>query len=147
MDTFLKLSQDDQRLYCEQAQAKLGLPAASIEKDFWVCWILRELFNLPKWGEHLSFKGGTSLSKAWKMIERFSEDIDVVIDREFLGFGGTLSKNRKDKIRKVCSERIHQELFPALDARFREILPPEVQWSLRPATVEEDCDQQTLFFE
>ncbi len=59
MDVFLQLSPADQRLYCEQAQAKLGLPPASIEKDFWVCWTLRELFSLPGWGEHFVFKGGT----------------------------------------------------------------------------------------
>ena len=49
---------------------------------------LRETFLLPKTGSHLTFKGGTSLSKGWKLIQRFSEDIDVVIAREFLGFGG-----------------------------------------------------------
>ena len=99
MDAYIALSTDDQRLYCEQAQTRLNLPATSIEKDFWVCWTLRELFGLPKWGEHLAFKGGTSLSKAWKLIERFSEDIDVVISREFLGFGGeTLSNNRQKKL-------------------------------------------------
>ena len=58
----------------EQAGAELGLPAASIEKDFWVCWILKELFSLPDIGEHLTFKGGTSLSKGWGLIRRFSED-------------------------------------------------------------------------
>jgi predicted nucleotidyltransferase component of viral defense system len=110
MDAFLELSPADQRLYCEQAQSKLNLPPASIEKDFWVSWTLRELFNLPGWGGHLSFKGGTSLAKAWKLIERFSEDIDVVIDREFLGFGGeTLSNKRLKKLIKTCSERIHHQ--------------------------------------
>ncbi len=148
MDAFLKLSPDDQRLYCEQAQSKLNLPPASIEKDFWVCWTLRELFNLPGWGEHLSFKGGTSLAKAWKLIERFSEDIDVVIDREFLGFGGeTLSNNRQKKLIKKCSERIHQELRPALEARFKAVLPPAAKWSLTPADAAEDKDLQTLLFE
>ena len=73
MDAFLKLSPADQRLYFEQAQSRLNLPPASIEKDFWVCWTLREFFTLPGWGEHLAFKGGTSLAKAWKLIERFSE--------------------------------------------------------------------------
>ena len=79
------------RRFCEEAQAKLSLRAASIEKDFWVCWTLRELFSLPGCGSHLTFKGGTSLPKAWKLIERFSEDIDVVLDRGFLGFGGDKS--------------------------------------------------------
>jgi hypothetical protein len=147
MDAFLKLSPADQRLYCEQAQSKLNLPPASIEKDFWVSWTLRELFNLPGWGGHLSFKGGTSLAKAWKLIERFSEDIDVVIDREFLGFGGeTLSNKRQKKLIKTCSERIHHELCPALAAHFKAVLPAAAQWSLTPATAAEDPDQQTLLF-
>ncbi len=146
MDSFLKLSPADQQLYCDQAQSKLNLPPASIEKDFWVCWTLRELFNLPGWGEHLSFKGGTSLAKAWKLIERFSEDIDVVIDREFLGFGGDLSNNRQKKLIKTCSERIHNELCPALTAHFKAVLPAASQWSLTPADVQEDPDQQTLIF-
>src|SRR6267142_6707169 len=101
MEAFLKLSLEDQRLYLQQAQAKLGLPPASIEKDLWVCWTLRELFALPGWGEHLIFKGGTSLSKAWKLIERFSEDLDVVIDREFLGFGEPdMTRNQQKKLMK-----------------------------------------------
>ena len=74
MDRYLSLSPEDQRLYCEQAGAELGLLAASVEKDFWVCWILRELFQLPEIGEHLTFKGGTSLSKGWGLIHRFSDD-------------------------------------------------------------------------
>jgi predicted nucleotidyltransferase component of viral defense system len=88
MDTFLQLPLKERRVYFEQAEAMRGLPAAALEKDFWVCWILRELFQLPGIGERLIFKGGTSLSKAWGLIERFSEDIDLVIDRESLGFGG-----------------------------------------------------------
>jgi predicted nucleotidyltransferase component of viral defense system len=92
MNTFLRFSSDRRQLLCEESQQRLGLPPASIEKDFWVCWTLKELFGLPGWGEHLTFKGGTSLSKGWRLISRFSEDIDVVIDREHLGFGGvTLS--------------------------------------------------------
>jgi predicted nucleotidyltransferase component of viral defense system len=73
MEEFIQMTMERRRRFCEEAQAKLGLPAASIEKDFWVCWTLRELFGLPEDGPHLTFKGGTSLSKAWKLIERFSE--------------------------------------------------------------------------
>jgi predicted nucleotidyltransferase component of viral defense system len=87
MKTFLALAPAQRRRLCEEAGARLGLEAPSIEKDFWVCWMLRELFALDEFGPHLTFKGGTSLSKAWKLIERFSEDIDVVVDRDFLGFG------------------------------------------------------------
>ncbi|MBW1852010.1 MAG: nucleotidyl transferase AbiEii/AbiGii toxin family protein [Deltaproteobacteria bacterium] len=77
MNEFLSFSEDRRRTVCEQAQDKLGLPPATIEKDFWVCWTLKKLFNLPEWGTHLTFKGGTLLSKGWNLIERFSEDIDI----------------------------------------------------------------------
>lgn len=148
MDLFVTSTKDQRRLYCEEASVRLGLPAASVEKDFWVCWMLRELFSLPGWGEHLAFKGGTSLSKAWKLIQRFSEDIDIVIDRDFLGFGGPmLSGKRQRKLRKTCSERIHKELLPALEQRVSAILPTTDKWALKPADKEEDEDQQTLLFE
>lgn len=147
MDAFLTFPIDRQRLLCEQAQARLGFVPATIEKDFWVCWTLRELFNLPVWGEQLTFKGGTSLSKGWQLISRFSEDIDVVIDREFLGFGGeTLSSNRQGKLRNECGRRIMEELQPALAQRLREAIPETLGWELSPADVTEDPDQQTLLF-
>lgn len=88
MQAFIDMSADDRRQICRETEGKTGLPAASIEKDFWVCWTLRELFSLPEWGKHLTFKGGTSLSKGYQLIQRFSEDIDIVVDRGFLGFGG-----------------------------------------------------------
>jgi predicted nucleotidyltransferase component of viral defense system len=81
VDPFLASSGARRRELCEQAAGRLGLQAASIEKDYWICWVLRGLFDLPEIGPQLTFKGGTSLSKAWKLIERFSEDIDLVIDR------------------------------------------------------------------
>jgi hypothetical protein len=147
MDAFIQLPEDQRRLYCGQAQAYLGLPPASIEKDFWVCWTLRELVNLPIWGSHLTFKGGTSLSKAWKLIERFSEDIDIVVDRAFLGFGGdTLSSKKQKRLRKVCSDQIQAELKPALENQFGKILPTSLQWRINLADVLEDPDQQTLVF-
>lgn len=88
MDGFLKLTDARRRDLCALAGEELDIDPASIEKDFWVCWTLRELFTLTEFGNRLTFKGGTSLSKGWKLIERFSEDIDVVIDRDALGFGG-----------------------------------------------------------
>ncbi len=147
MNKFIHLPADRLRTIYEEAQARRGLPAQSIEKDLWVCWTLRELFQLPPWTGHFTFKGGTSLSKGWKLIERFSEDIDLVIDREFLGYGGaTLSNNRQNKLKAECSRRIHAELKPALAKRFAELLPAGSNWSLEGASVAEDPDQQTLLF-
>src|SRR5271166_1432542 len=75
MDGFLKMSSKDRRLACLQVEERMHLQAASVEKDFWICWTLRKLFALPEIGPHLTFKGGTSLSKAWKLIERFSDAV------------------------------------------------------------------------
>ena len=71
-----------------QAAAELGFAKAIVEKDFWVCWSLQHLFALPSFGDHLIFKGGTSLSKAYDVIHRFSEDVDLSLDRAQLGFDG-----------------------------------------------------------
>src|SRR5437899_6537426 len=65
-----------------------GLTSEMIEKDFWVCWALKRLFTLPAPPAGLLFKGGTSLSKVFGVIERFSEDVDLSFDRAGLGFGG-----------------------------------------------------------
>jgi predicted nucleotidyltransferase component of viral defense system len=156
MDAFLRMSDSERRLTCEQAQAVLGLPPAAVEKDFWVCWTLQRLFNLPDWGGRLTFKGGTSLAKAWRLIERFSEDIDMVIDRDFLGFGGPESpekapskkkqRQRLENLKETCRERIGFGLKPLLEQSFREVLPAGSQWSLNIASVEEDPDRQTLLF-
>jgi predicted nucleotidyltransferase component of viral defense system len=87
MNTFIKLSSDERNLYCRQAAEKLDspLPASVIEKDFWVCWILFLLNDIPELNGNITFKGGTSLSKAWGLIDRFSEDIDIAINRKVFG--------------------------------------------------------------
>ncbi len=80
MNTFLHLPPDERNSAFQQVEETMGLQAVSVEKDFWVCWTLRELFAMPGISGHLTFKGGTSLSKAWKLIQRFSEDIDLIVD-------------------------------------------------------------------
>ena len=155
MDAFLHL-QDHARLrICEQTAARLGLNPVAIEKDFWACWTLHELCTLAEWGEHFTLKGGTSLSKAWHHIERFSEDLDIVIDRAFLGFGAeagperatskTQQKKRLEALKTACQERIRASLMPALRTRLEVVLPATLRWK-----IEEDAgdpDQQTLLFQ
>lgn len=65
MQTFLTLAPDEQKLAIEQTVARKGGAAPSVEKDFWVCWVLRALFAMPDLAPYLTFKGGTSLSKVW----------------------------------------------------------------------------------
>lgn len=137
---------------CDEARARLGLRAGSIEKDFWVCWTLRELFSLPGCGAHLTFKDGTSLSKGWKLIERFSEDIDVVMEREFLGFGGDKGPEkagsnkerdrRLEQLKLACQQRIQESLKPELGQRLKEVLHKEMKWDLVDDA--DDSDGQTL---
>jgi hypothetical protein len=132
MDAFLQIPLARRLLAFQQVDDVMGLQAVSVEKDFWVCWILRELFSLPGIGSHLTFKGGTSLSKAWKLIERFSEDIDIIIDKEALGFGGKAAPDRapSNKQRKArlealmtaCREWVQGKLQPALCSRIEDTI-------------------------
>lgn len=100
---WLELSDDRKRQILQQASAITGLPAHAIEKDWWVTLSLQALFS-TKWKSNLVFKGGTSLSKAWGLIERFSEDIDLAIDREIIGFPEAFVNNTQiTKLRKKAS--------------------------------------------
>lgn len=85
-----------------QAAVKVGLPVEAVEKDLWVTAILQAVFSLP-YSKMLVFKGGTSLSKVWKRIERFSEDIDLAIDRSQFKLEGDLTIKQIKKLRKSSS--------------------------------------------
>lgn len=106
----------EKRIYKNIGEKK-NLPAYAIEKDWWVVQTLSILYN-TEIGEHLVFKGGTSLSKAWDIIERFSEDIDLAVDRTFFGFEGALSKNQRTNLRKAANKYITEVLFPELKEAF-----------------------------
>ena len=93
------------------------LDAQSVEKDWWVTMVLKALFQ-TSCAEYLTFKGGTSLSKGWGLIERFSEDIDVAFDKSFWGVEG-INKSQRDKIRKKTRSYIESDLLPELDYRLK----------------------------
>ena len=81
-----RLPSEEREILFKNTAAKKGLPEAIIEKDFWVCFVLEYLFNRSMWKKQLAFKGGTSLSKAYDLIQRFSEDIDLMLDWRVLGY-------------------------------------------------------------
>ena len=85
MNILASLPRDERRALFTETGASLGLDPFYVEKDFWVCWVLEVLFNNETTGPHLTFRGGTSLSKAWAVIERFSEDVDLAMSRPWLG--------------------------------------------------------------
>lgn len=124
MDKIIALTKAQRAQVFQAAAQQSGMSAVILEKDFWACWTLRRLFALSGVGEHLIFKGGTSLSKVWKAIERFSEDIDVSLSREWLGFTGDhdpenagsrkQQRKRLDDLSASCAEKIRTVLLPAL---------------------------------
>lgn len=103
-------------IFSEIATQK-GMKPFAVEKDWWVSCTLEIIFQMPI-AEHLVFKGGTSLSKAWKLINRFSEDIDLAIDAAFFGFTGDIGKNQRDKLRKTAGAYTTGTFFEELKQAF-----------------------------
>ena len=107
---FIDIPEDRQLEAINTIALQTGLPPSSIEKDWWVTQVLKALHSLP-YSEHIAFKGGTSLSKCWNLIFRFSEDVDIALNREFLGFSGELSKNQiSDKLRRTACSFVREKM-------------------------------------
>ena len=87
MDKLAMGAAADRRDLFSESASKLGMSPVIVEKDFWVCWILKRLFADPQLKDQMVFKGGTTLSKVYGLIDRFSEDIDLVLDWRLLGYG------------------------------------------------------------
>ncbi|MBY0228676.1 MAG: nucleotidyl transferase AbiEii/AbiGii toxin family protein [Gemmataceae bacterium] len=127
-----------------------------VEKDFWVCWTLKRVFSLAAPPAGLLFKGGTSLSKAFGAIRRFSEDVDLSFDRCGLGFGGAddpaNAKSGKkatallEDLQEECRRTIREELLPMLAGAMAEALgeEPGATWTL--GLDAEDKDQESILF-
>ena len=125
MDKFIHLPQEEQSIVFQEAANRRGVLPIIIEKDFWVCWVLKRLFENPKLSTKLTFKGGTSLSKVYELIERFSEDIDLTISRDVpylldvkdpmeIGISSKERKRRINKIQKSAREFIASFILPEL---------------------------------
>jgi len=87
MNSVARASLEERKALFSNVSVKNGLSPAIVEKDFWVVWTLDYLFARSPWKKQLAFKGGTSLSKAYGLIKRFSEDIDLILDWRLLGYG------------------------------------------------------------
>ena len=151
MNSIVKMSSADRALAFEQAAIRKGLGAPLIiEKDFWVCWVLKEIFASKNFPPPL-FKGGTSLSKAYGLIDRFSEDIDLVIDRHAIGFeggsdpaeqsGSNARKRSLELLASKCVDIVQGTILPALQAQFTSVLGTD-HWKLEV----DAADTQTLLF-
>lgn len=123
---FLSLPVEERRLYIEQAAVRRNVSPVLLEKDFWVCWLLGLLFG-SEFASSLVFKGGTSLSKVFGIIERFSEDIDLSLSPEFLKLpeAGT-SRNQANKwmtkAEAACAQAVKTQIAPALEVAAEAVL-------------------------
>jgi predicted nucleotidyltransferase component of viral defense system len=116
MDKVALLPADDRAALFGETGAGRGVANTIIEKDFWVCWTLKRLFGLQHEDTAtLVFKGGTSLSKAFGAIRRFSEDIDLSFDRADLGYTGDRDPE-KEGISKKKADRLIEALVSDVDS-------------------------------
>lgn len=131
------------RLFTETSR-QIGLPSSSAaEKDWWVVHTLSVIFSMDC-ANALIFKGGTSLSKGWNVIHRFSEEIDLALDREFLGFSGELTKGDIRKLRRKSFQFISEVFTEELKNKFSELGFKNV--TVKPREVE-NHDQDPLIIE
>ena len=110
---YFNLTPEQQKTVITQTAARVGLPMQAVEKDLWVTTLLQLLFTLS-FANQLLFKGGTSLSKSYGLIHRFSEDIDLVIDRNYFGYKGDLTKKQIKQLRKQSSLFVEKDFTIAL---------------------------------
>lgn len=154
MINFISLTSEEKKLYFEQTAISMNVAPIIIEKDFWVCFTLHKLFSLPDIGENLIFKGGTSLSKVYNVIHRFSEDIDISIDRKSLieknydpedeNIGTNERQRRLAKLKISCQKKINNEILPLLNESISKNIKQENNWTLEKD--ESDPDDQTILF-
>jgi hypothetical protein len=141
MDKVAQLDRSDRADLFNETAARMGLNPVIVEKDFWVCWILKHLFTITEFSDRLVFKGGTSLSKCFNLIQRFSEDIDIAVNFEKLGYFDTkdprqteLSHTKRAILLKemlqTCRNYIIDEFLPVLVARVQEKLSTN-DWQLQ----------------
>ena len=144
MIKFLQISDDEKRKIYQDVSNKIGVPPQAVEKDVWVTIMLRMVFK-SNLAPHFIFKGGTSLSKAFYLIKRFSEDIDLGIDRRYLGFEGDLSKGQIRKLRRTCHTFVSIELKKVLEQQLDEYGVDESLYELVVANEQiSDQDPETI---
>ncbi len=142
INDFLKLNPEDRQEIFNEIFRQKNISPIAIEKDWWVVQTLRLIFEMEM-AESLIFKGGTSLSKGWGIIERFSEDIDLALDRRYLGFTGEMGKHQVDKLRRASHQFIREQFFPALRGKFEKAGFVEITIDL-PESTQSDKDPQTI---
>lgn len=131
MNKFIDLSPEQRLRIFTQTGVKTGLPAYAVEKDWWITQILHIVFSLP-YSQAFVFKGGTSLSKGYNLIQRFSEDIDLAIDRAYFNKPGKLSRNQIKKLRKASGKFIGTTFLDDITKSIKESQLPILSIGIEP---------------
>lgn len=152
MNQIAKASELERSVLFSNSAEKAGIRnPAIVEKDFWVCFVLDYLFHRSPWQKAFIFKGGTSLSKAYHAIERFSEDIDLILDWRVLGYSSVevwqdRSRNQQDKFNKMVVRRaaafLNDTLVPQMTEDMQRLLGEEAS----VAVDNDDPDRCTVNF-
>ncbi|MCJ8344395.1 nucleotidyl transferase AbiEii/AbiGii toxin family protein [bacterium] len=127
MKDFLKLKAQDKKDLILKSSSQMKISPQAIEKDFWVCYVLKEIFDDPNLSGKFRFKGGTSLSKAYEVINRFSEDIDLILNWSLLtdeNPNETRSNNKQNKINENLNLAAGQWIQTKLKDTLNSILAP-----------------------
>jgi predicted nucleotidyltransferase component of viral defense system len=129
---FAKRSIDDRMVFFDETASSRGIRRLIVEKDFWVCFTLRLLFEMPDMADVCVFKGGTSLSKVFNITRRFSEDIDLSVDPGWLGIGRddlpdtsqsrTQNDKRMKELNSACCESAREKIQPNLERAICEVI-------------------------
>ena len=142
---------DNPSVFFSETARRLGIGSVEIiEKDFWVVWCLNTIFD-SKFAADLIFKGGTSLSKGFNLIERFSEDIDLTIDRASLGFNETINdidKMSNNGQKKYFKEmKIKGEKYVQNVIRFLREEAGRLPTTMKFSIASDPADGQKVYFE
>ena len=149
MRKIANLQEKDLQDLFQNTASSMGIHSAVVEKDFWVCAILDYLFHRSPWKDAIAFKGGTSLSKAYHLIKRFSEDVDLILDWRVLDYGlnepwEQRSNTRQDTFNKEANTRTELFLEETFCPSIRADLTKEYGDQARIFI--DDTDSQTVVF-
>lgn len=155
MEKFLQLAEERRKNFFIQAGLEIGYTPIVVEKDFWVCWTLKQIFEAPDLAKYLTFKGGTSLSKAYDIIDRFSEDIDLTISKnapllaDLKGpmeddISGKERQRRIDALKENAQTYVAEYILPTLKDKVESALGSNNGWNLFLDS--RDADNQTITF-
>jgi len=150
LERFTSLPVQDRREALAVAAGRLQRPVYLLEKDVWVVWTIQTLFQAP-FAEHLAFKGGTSLSKAYGIIRRFSEDVDLTYDIRALAPNLAGHSNEPIPPTRSQQKKWTDEIRGRLPAWIANTVTPAVEQRLRAETlvarVAQDADRLTIEYE